>query len=127
MSRPTMSFRKLGQAFERLSPMCLGAGLSAALAVSACRRTVEEPTGNSAVATVKQPAEPASAIPSSVRSVWGSGANDVWAAGDKGGMAHFDGHKWTASKSGTNKDLTGVHGSGPDDVWAVGQAGTTLH
>ena len=54
------------------------------------------------------------------RSVWGSGASDVWAVGDSGTILHWDGSAWTSASSGTTFALFGVWGSGANDVWAVG-------
>src|SRR5580698_8942367 len=31
------------------------------------------------------------------RGIWGSGPDDIWAVGDKGTIAHFDGHAWSPS------------------------------
>jgi len=58
-------------------------------------------------------------------SVWGSGAQDVWAVGAKGQILHYDGISWSASTSGTGTALSGVGGSSSKDVWAVG--GAILH
>jgi hypothetical protein len=53
--------------------------------------------------------------------VWGSGPNDVWAAG-AGGIIHFDGATWTKSDAPTLGYgwINALSGSGPNDVWAVG-------
>ncbi len=62
-----------------------------------------------------------------LRSVWGSGPNDVWAVGDKGTVMHFDGHSWTRSPSGTEEDLTSVTGTSPTNVYVSGQKGAIFH
>jgi hypothetical protein len=58
---------------------------------------------------------------------WGSGPDDVWAAGAAGTLAHYDGQGWRLVASSTDADLFGVWGAGPQDVWAVGANGTVLH
>ena len=62
-----------------------------------------------------------------LRGLWGSGPNDVWAAGDKGTILHFDGKAWKVSPSGTDEDLTGITGTGPTNVYVSGQKGGILH
>jgi hypothetical protein len=85
----------------------------------------------------------------SLRSVWGSGPNDVWAVGSRetpenlspaldgsetgGTVAHWNGTAWSEAEINTPLDLSqpfaavttfqSVWGSGPTDVWAVGIAG----
>jgi hypothetical protein len=61
------------------------------------------------------------------QSVWGSSGTDVWAVGDAGTVAHFDGKVWTLVMPGVTENLTCVHGSGPDDVWVTGADGDLLH
>jgi hypothetical protein len=53
--------------------------------------------------------------------LWGTSADDVWAAGD-GGVAHFDGEGWVLQDLGGAPDLRGIGGSARNDVWAVGNA-----
>jgi hypothetical protein len=62
-----------------------------------------------------------------LRGLWGSGPNDVWAAGDKGTILHFDGKAWSVSPSGTDEDLTSITGTGPTNVYVAGQKGGILH
>lgn len=62
-----------------------------------------------------------------LRAVWGSGPNDVWAAGDKGTILHFNGQAWASTPSGTEEDLTGITGTGPANVYVSGQKGAILH
>ncbi len=59
-----------------------------------------------------------------VTAIWGSSADDVWAA-DTDGILHFDGTGWTRSYSVAGS-IFGMDGSGPTDVWAVGPR-TLLH
>ena len=58
--------------------------------------------------------------PGTVRAAWGSSPTDVWAVGELGLLAHFDGDKWTVATSPVRALFTAVWGSGPDDVWAAG-------
>lgn len=51
--------------------------------------------------------------------VWGSGENDVWAAGSKGNVIHWDGRAWTATPTPTGQSLYAIWGTGPNDVWTV--------
>jgi len=76
-----------------------------------------------------------------LRSLWGSGANDVWAVGTRtvanpaGGtlglaiIVHWDGTAWSIQDESLGNDvqLAWIHGSGPSDVWAVGAGAATLH
>lgn len=66
----------------------------------------------------------------SLRGLWGSGPNNVWAVGLIGTIMHFDGTTWTIDpKSGqlSNGSIDALWGSGPNDVWAVGETGKILH
>ncbi len=57
----------------------------------------------------------------SIRAVWGSSASDVWWAGDKGRVLHFNGSILVPRRSGTDKNLHGVWGRAKDDVWFGGE------
>jgi hypothetical protein len=68
---------------------------------------------------------------SSLVSISGSSANDVWAVGDEGAIIHWDGNSWTEVPSGLQtiwvptggqSALRGVWSAGPGDAWAVGDA-----
>ncbi len=50
------------------------------------------------------------AFSGTLRAVWGSSATDLWAAGDFGGLIHFDGTAWRGEPSvgGVNLNLVGV-------------------
>jgi hypothetical protein len=50
--------------------------------------------------------------------LWGTAADDVWAAGD-GGVARFDGEGWVLQDLGDPLPLRDIGGTGPNDVWAV--------
>lgn len=52
--------------------------------------------------------------------VWGSGANDVTAVGDRGLALHYDGDAWTVQPTGDLADLISVWGRAPDQHLAVG-------
>ncbi len=65
-----------------------------------------------------------------LRALWGSSANDIWAVGDLGTIRHVtsaNATDWESIPSPTREDLRAVWGSAADDVWAVGDAGTILH
>lgn len=55
----------------------------------------------------------------SLRDVWGTSAQDVYAVGEFGTIMHWDGADWRMEDSGTTLDLHTVWGSGPDVVWAL--------
>lgn len=57
----------------------------------------------------------ASGTGNTLRGLWGSAPNDVWAVGDSTGL-HWNGTAWS-SVSGVAGN--GVWGSGANDVWAV--------
>jgi hypothetical protein len=52
---------------------------------------------------------------------------DVYAAGERGALLHFDGNAWNPTVVATDVTLRGLAGTGSDDVVAVGDAGTILH
>ena len=63
-------------------------------------------------------------------SVWGSGPEDVWAAGGQVGnglVLHNDGAGWKPSVTGAPELLWWVYGFEADDVYAVGERGLVLH
>lgn len=62
-----------------------------------------------------------------LKAVWGSGSNDVFAVGSYGTILHYDGIEWQVMDSGTTQNLNGVWGSNGDNVFAVGSGGTILH
>jgi hypothetical protein len=53
-------------------------------------------------------------------------ADSVWAVGEGGTIAHFDGKAWKLSPSGTAQDLIAVWAFPSGEVWAVGENGTAL-
>ena len=67
-----------------------------------------------------------------LRSVWGSGRDDVWTVGVSnttwsGTISHWDGATWTSAAAGATPMIYDVWGSGAADIWAVGDQGTILH
>jgi hypothetical protein len=68
----------------------------------------------------------------SLNAVWGSGASDVWAVGENGGVARFDGVSWspvtvTGWPDFLRDVLYAVWGTSASDVWAAGASGRVLH
>ncbi len=61
-----------------------------------------------------------------LRSVWASSADNVWAVGDAGMVLHWDGNNWTKISCGTENSLNGVWGTSSGEVWAVGRTSTVL-
>jgi hypothetical protein len=59
--------------------------------------------------------------------VAGSGPADVWAVGEKGVIAHWNGQAWQPSASGTTVNLTDVWADSSASAWVVGGSGTILH
>ncbi len=58
--------------------------------------------------------------------VWGLSPEDVWAAGARGTLLHFNGTGWAMVPSGTSEALTAIWGSAATDLWALG-SGVLLH
>src|SRR6185436_15708151 len=60
-----------------------------------------------------------SGTPNRLDAIWGSAANDVWAAGN-GTIVHWDGVRWSPSfQPPYLLDVTSIAGSGPNDVWVT--------
>ncbi|MFH0879250.1 MAG: IPT/TIG domain-containing protein, partial [Lentisphaerota bacterium] len=53
-------------------------------------------------------------------------ADHVWAVGNDGCIAHYDGLSWTTQVSGTTRALRAISGCDPSHVWAVGEGGVIL-
>ena len=71
---------------------------------------------------------PQAAGTSTLRDSWGTAFGDIWAVGDKGTLAHWDGSKWTlvSSPAGATIGLNAVLGRSAKEAWAVGEMGTVL-
>lgn len=54
----------------------------------------------------------------SLTSIWASSPADVWAVGDDGIIAHYDGIAWTGDQAGS-PFKTSIWGSGPNDIYAL--------
>jgi hypothetical protein len=50
----------------------------------------------------------------SINKLWGSSSEDLYAVGNNGNIAHWDGRKWTKIESGTTVDLKSVSGNNND-------------
>lgn len=59
--------------------------------------------------------------------VWGAAADDVWAVGNAGLVAHWNGATWSKVDIGTTADLQAVSGSWAGSVWVAGRQGTIRH
>jgi photosystem II stability/assembly factor-like uncharacterized protein len=68
----------------------------------------------------------ASGTPNDLHSVFGFGARDVWAVGDRGTILHFQGSAWEVAASPSPRALLGVWGASERDLWIVGENGTVL-
>jgi len=49
-------------------------------------------------------------IPVSVNKLWGSSSSDLYAVGNNGNIAHWDGMKWRKIESGTNNNISSIYG-----------------
>lgn len=59
--------------------------------------------------------------------IWGSGANDVWFAGEAGLILHWDGKRWSSySCPRMTANLNGIFGTSVDNVIAVGDGGSMV-
>jgi hypothetical protein len=66
---------------------------------------------------------------SSLRSLWATDSDHVWAVGPNGQAYALDSatQRFTQIDTKTTSDLLSVWASGPTDVWAVGLGGTIIH
>jgi len=55
--------------------------------------------------------------------VYGTGADDVYACGNKGAMFHFDGSSWSFMDMGTGSPITKVWGPDDGTLYAAGHGG----
>jgi len=68
-------------------------------------------------------AKPASVL---LNSAWGTSSSDIWVAGEKEVIAHWDGSDWTAVAFDEGW-IHSLHGSSSSDVWTIGSVGYTRH
>jgi len=59
--------------------------------------------------------------------IWSAAADDVWAAGFDGRLAHWDGHAWHRDQLEAELDVDDLDGTAADDLWAVGEHGLIAH
>ena len=69
----------------------------------------------------------ASGTTSSLKAVWGSSANDVYAVGENGTILHYDGESWSEMNYSTSESLSDLWGSSSTDIFVVGSSGTIIH
>jgi hypothetical protein len=64
-------------------------------------------------------------VTSNLYAVWGSSASAVWAGGETGLLAYYNGAIWQARPSPTTDNISGITGSGASDVFlsSVGSGG----
>lgn len=57
-------------------------------------------------------------------SIWGSAANDIYAAGGSNRLLHYNGHSWKLVELpvSTDSDVNGVWGTSGQDIYAVGNS-----
>ncbi len=75
--------------------------------------------GGEVIRTDAQPPD-VSVSTSLLKAVWGTSSRDVWVAGTKGYLAHFDGAAWTRIPAVTTSDLKCIWGTSAGDIWAGG-------
>ena len=54
-------------------------------------------------------------------------ANDVWAVGNTGKVAHYDGNDWSLFIELGGPNILGVDAVDANNIWAVGQTGSVYH
>jgi len=62
--------------------------------------------------------------PVSINKLWGENPNSIWAVGNNGQIAHYDGVRWKRIESGTTLDVYDIYGSrnlrtGETEIYAV--------
>lgn len=61
-----------------------------------------------------------------IHDIFGFDNYDIWAAGERGTIQHWDGVEWRTQRAPTAETLRAVWGPDRDQVWAVGEGGTIL-
>jgi hypothetical protein len=54
-----------------------------------------------------------------VHAIWSASGSDIWAGGENGLLAHYDGTAWTKTASPAYGTFVSISGTGPSDVWAA--------
>jgi hypothetical protein len=71
------------------------------------------------------------AVSNGASGLWGFAANDVWAVGGIGTLAHWNGSTWSDTTPTNDANFIAgaqsVWGAAPNDVWAVGDLGVVDH
>ena len=62
-----------------------------------------------------------------LRGLWETADNNIFAVGDQGTIVQYDGTGWAAVPSGVQVNLRAVWGSSATNIYAVGDNGTVLH
>jgi hypothetical protein len=73
------------------------------------------------------PVEYLTKLDTAVGGLSGLGPSAVWAVGEDGGIAYWDGMGWGRQANPQRANLNAVLALAPDDVWAAGNAQTVLH
>ncbi len=59
--------------------------------------------------------------------IWGTSGSNIYAAGDNGGIVHYDSLNWSGMTTPVSNILYGIWGSSNSDIFAVGHYGTIIH
>lgn len=70
--------------------------------------------------------EVASGVTATLRGVWGTAMNNVWAVGDGGVILRWNGTTWNTVASGVTANLQAIHGNGAGNMLAVGENATVI-
>ncbi len=57
-----------------------------------------------------------------VTEIWGTSSSNIYFAGRKGSIVHYDGSEFTRMESGTEVKLTDIWGIDNEHIWVVGEA-----
>lgn len=61
-----------------------------------------------------------------LRAVEAISPQDIWAAGDEGGIFHYDGNAWVQVESPTTSEIMSISATSASDIWAAASSGV-LH